>query len=208
MVIDPIIRFNFIVFIFFAHNHKHAALVNFVVAFSEVCRRGIWMTIRVENEHCANVGRFRAYRDAPLPYEITVPTPPKSSTTDSQGGDAEIRDGQSGDVETGRRNDHAPSGPMDGREYRESANQSVRRRDGWSMESPVTRALARAGTLIRLAHTQDFERKRKPGEEGQDDHGSHHGQDESDDDQSDQDLEEAELARMRAMRTTTSGSSS
>ena len=30
----------------------------------------MWVLFRVENEHCTNVGRYRASRDVPLPYEV------------------------------------------------------------------------------------------------------------------------------------------
>ena len=30
----------------------------------------MWSLFRVENEHCNNVGKFRASRDVPLPYKI------------------------------------------------------------------------------------------------------------------------------------------
>ncbi|GAM84032.1 hypothetical protein ANO11243_020230 [Dothideomycetidae sp. 11243] len=189
MVIDPIIRFNFVLYIFYTESPKYAALVSFFVSFTEVCRRGMWMIFRVENEHCSNVGRFRAYRDAPLPYDTAPPTPKRETSP--------------------------PSGTMSGREYREHASRvardttELRRRRGQSAsDSPISRALVRAGTMIHFAHTQDFERKRKP--ESSDAHGEEagrgrgagggHDDDEEDydsEDNSDMDLEEAELARAR-----------
>ena len=52
MVIDPIIRFNWIFYAIYANDTQHSSLVSFFVAFSEVMRRGMWTLFRVENEHC------------------------------------------------------------------------------------------------------------------------------------------------------------
>ncbi|KAL8966408.1 MAG: hypothetical protein Q9183_003385, partial [Haloplaca sp. 2 TL-2023] len=75
MVIDPILRFNWIFYVIFTNEIQHSAVLSFLVSMSEVGRRGMWTLFRVENEHCTNVGRFRASRDVPLPYEIPSPTP-------------------------------------------------------------------------------------------------------------------------------------
>lgn len=78
MVLDPILRFNWVLYVLFPHDTQHSALLNFMVSFSEVLRRGLWTIFRVENEHCTNVALARAARDVPLPYEI--PPPPRPST--------------------------------------------------------------------------------------------------------------------------------
>ena len=52
MVIDPILRFNWVFYAIFPLENQHSTTLSFVVAFSEVCRRGIWTLFRVENEHC------------------------------------------------------------------------------------------------------------------------------------------------------------
>ena len=70
MIIDPILRFNWIFYVIIPHELQHSAILSVLVSFSEICRRGIWTIFRVENEHCTNVGRFRALRDVPLPYDI------------------------------------------------------------------------------------------------------------------------------------------
>ncbi|EFR00998.1 SPX/EXS domain-containing protein [Nannizzia gypsea CBS 118893] len=72
MIIDPILRFNWILYAIFINDIQHSAVLSFAVALSEVCRRGMWTIFRVENEHCTNVGRFRASRDVPLPYDISM----------------------------------------------------------------------------------------------------------------------------------------
>lgn len=70
MFIDPILRFNWIFYAIYTHDAGHASLVSFLIAFSEATRRGMWTLFRVENEHCTNVGHFRAFRDVPLPYKL------------------------------------------------------------------------------------------------------------------------------------------
>ncbi|KAF2448767.1 EXS-domain-containing protein [Karstenula rhodostoma CBS 690.94] len=67
MAIDPILRFNWIFYAVIPLQLQHSAITSFFVAFSEVFRRGMWSLFRVENEHCSNVGHFRASRDVPLP---------------------------------------------------------------------------------------------------------------------------------------------
>lgn len=52
MIADPILRFNWIFYAIFADEVQHSALLSFLVSLSEVCRRGLWMLFRVENEHC------------------------------------------------------------------------------------------------------------------------------------------------------------
>lgn len=71
------------------HDTQHSSVVSFLISFSEVCRRGIWVLFRVENEHCTNVVRFRASREAKLPYKIasqeTEPEEDPSDESDDDG---------------------------------------------------------------------------------------------------------------------------
>ena len=39
-----------------------------VVASLEIIRRGIWNFFRLENEHLNNVGKYRAFKSVPLPF--------------------------------------------------------------------------------------------------------------------------------------------
>lgn len=39
-----------------------------VVAFLEILRRGVWNFFRLENEHLNNVGKYRAFKSVPLPF--------------------------------------------------------------------------------------------------------------------------------------------
>lgn len=70
LIIDPILRCNWIFYAIYANQVQQSAKVSFFVAFSEVIRRFIWVFFRVENEHCTNVLRFRASRDVTLPYTV------------------------------------------------------------------------------------------------------------------------------------------
>lgn len=70
MIIDPMLRFSWIFYAIYTHDAGHASLVSFMIAFTEVTRRGMWTLFRVENEHSTNVGHFRAFRDVPLPYKL------------------------------------------------------------------------------------------------------------------------------------------
>ncbi|KAF2021225.1 EXS-domain-containing protein [Aaosphaeria arxii CBS 175.79] len=167
MVVDPILRFNWIFYAIIPLQLQHSAITSFAVALSEVCRRGMWTLFRVENEHSTNVGRFRASRDVPLPYDLSTPSPevsihePGSRPASQQ---AEISSPmppprtpvtpgimpertqtvEDGDVEFGQ------------------AQAAARRRDQESTDSPIARGLSRVGTILRSAHVQDFEKKRKP----------------------------------------------
>lgn len=70
MIIDPILRFNWILYVVLPADANHSTVFSFGVAILEVTRRGMWALFRVENEHCANVGQYKASRDVPLPYRI------------------------------------------------------------------------------------------------------------------------------------------
>lgn len=139
MVLDVIVRFNWIFYAIFTHNIGHAAVLSFVISFSEVCRRGMWSIFRVENEHCTNVVLFRASRDVPLPYELpradgqadTEPQPTETVQLQEQAVPT------TGDVEHGRRPTLATRG----------------RRPSM---------VGRIGEIVTSAHAQDFERRKHP----------------------------------------------
>ena len=172
MLVDPILRFNWIFYAIFENELQHSAILSFIVSLSEVCRRAMWTLFRVENEHCTNVGRFRASRDVPLPYEIPMD------------GEEELLD--SHETRPSPPEQEVPSGPQDhGSQYQsrprarpgddlEQATTSssapspgtLRRRrtlPPLPSDSPLQRGIARVGTIISAAHAQDFERKRRPG---------------------------------------------
>lgn len=71
MILDVILRFQWVFYAFFTHQIQQLAVTSFCVALAEVLRRFIWIFFRMENEHCTNVTLFRASRDSPLPYAIS-----------------------------------------------------------------------------------------------------------------------------------------
>lgn len=170
MVLDPLLRFNWIFYAIYSHDLQHSALLSFGVSLSEVCRRGIWSLFRVENEHCTNVGRFRASRDVPLPYDIHLP----SETASLKETEAESLyiPAETGGKEPHRGHLARPNAPQaaSGVDVEEALNTpasgSLRRRPVTAAGSaPIQRGIARVGTIMTEAHAQDFERKRRPGTE-------------------------------------------
>ena len=167
MTIDPILRFNWVLYVIVVDELQHSALLSFFVSFSEILRRAMWTLFRVENEHCTNVVRFRASRDVPLPYELEPneePTTeeeraslhtPSSSRAQSPGTANLIHgDGTALDVEQATSETSRPHG------------NALRRRMTVANiigETPIGRGLGRVGTIMAEAHAQDFERKRRPG---------------------------------------------
>lgn len=85
MIIDPILRCNWIFYAIYANQVQQSAKVSFLVAFSEIIRRFIWVFFRIENEHCTNVVRFRASRDVTLPYAVTMRTKSDNSVSAAAG---------------------------------------------------------------------------------------------------------------------------
>ena len=161
MILDPVLRFNWIFYAIFSSELQHSALLSFFVGFSEVCRRGVWTLFRVENEHCTNVGRFRASRDVPLPYELASPATSALEDVPEHGPPLESRPShdsrhpyQGTPASTGIDIESAASQPASG---------SLRRRQTGEALTPVQRGIARVGTIMNQAHVQDFERKRRPG---------------------------------------------
>ena len=157
MILDPLLRFNWIFYAIFSNELQHSALLSFVIGFSEVCRRGIWTLFRVENEHCTNVGRFRASRDVPLPYDITPPSPstpeeepePQSHPSPEQHRRPDPLQASTSSADT---SSNLEAQPQSG---------SLRRRQTLT-NTPIQRGIARVGTIMTQAHAQDFERKRRP----------------------------------------------
>lgn len=190
MVIDPILRFNWVFYAIYINDLQHSAVLSFVVALSEICRRGMWTLFRVENEHCTNVGRFRASRDIPLPYDLpsTTPSPTASSTRPSTDLPAQTQTpAPSPDLP---RTLTPANALTPTRTHETSASLRRRRRRGHSgseQPSPMVRGLSRVGTMLHAAHAQDFERKRRP-EVG--------AKDAADDDTDEEEEEDEEVRRI------------
>ncbi|ODV85583.1 hypothetical protein CANARDRAFT_180066, partial [[Candida] arabinofermentans NRRL YB-2248] len=70
MVIDVILRFQWVFYACFPSEIQQSAVTSFGVALAEVIRRFIWIFFRMENEHATNVHLFRASRETPLPYPV------------------------------------------------------------------------------------------------------------------------------------------
>jgi hypothetical protein len=162
IVIDPILRFNWIFYAVLHFQLQHSALTSFFVAFSEVFRRGMWSLFRVENEHCSNVGHFRASRDVPLPYELPSPGA-DGSTSQDHGRRVDEEQPLSPHI---RRTSTAPMQPYtSGTDLDRTSSLRRRASVDTSLQlqpSPMARGLQRMGTALRTAHNQDFEKKKKP----------------------------------------------
>ncbi|TID22889.1 signal transduction protein [Venturia nashicola] len=204
MMIDPILRFNWILYIIVPYQLQHSAVLSFCVAFSEVCRRGIWTIFRVENEHCTNVERFRASRDVPLPYKFrqAEDIAEEGGLLASVGEEQEMDEAQ---LEEQRQQGIRPpfglsqipsrtSGiDMHSTRTEQSANSSTVRRRRKSEQSPLIR---RMGSILHMAHAQDFERKKRPEVGEAADKSSDSEEEEEEDDEGsddiDREVEEAE----------------
>lgn len=120
--------------------------------------------------HIPSVGRFRASRDVPLPYEVSG-----SVDQDRLHADLSIREHEglmtSHDIESQAPVPHEESMNLaPTRSHTSGANiepatgsgETRQRRKTGTSESPVVRAFSRMGTLLHSAHAQDFERRRRP----------------------------------------------
>lgn len=159
ITIDPILRFNWVMYTISPLQLQHSAVTSFCVSLSEIFRRGMWSLFRVENEHCTNVGRFRASRDVPLPYDV-----PPSPTASNRAG--QIQRGERVDEEQPPPTPTTPTA-SGSQLQQQRTRESVRLRrnniiDDGFRPSPLQRAITFVGDTLRDAHAEDFERKRKP----------------------------------------------
>ncbi|KAI4594910.1 hypothetical protein KJ359_007433 [Pestalotiopsis sp. 9143b] len=202
MVIDPILRFNWIFYAIFTHDKQHNSIASFLIGFSEVTRRGMWALFRVENEHCSNVSQYKASRDVPLPYKLDLeplverPSEEASSPRTSQEVIATAVD--SGMARRTTRPDSqaaAESSPA-----QEAGESGLRKRRG----SDALRS--GGGTIRRImanAHRQDFEKKRRapePPKENDQDLGDDGPSDDDDDDDPEDDEDSDDLDERMEVR--------
>ncbi|RYP43237.1 hypothetical protein DL768_010031 [Monosporascus sp. mg162] len=167
MTIDPVLRFGWIFYAIFTHDAQHSTLVSFLVALTEVMRRGMWALIRVENEHCSNVAAYKASRDLPLPYRLEHEQP---------GGEHASSD----ESKTQSTEENAVASAVDA----SAAGSSMRAREEAGVATQHTPAIeagdgggGRLGLrrhrsevpgarsirgIMAEAHRQDFEKKRRP----------------------------------------------
>ncbi|TGJ85772.1 hypothetical protein E0Z10_g2975 [Xylaria hypoxylon] len=157
MVIDPILRFGWIFYAIFTHNTQHNTIVSFLVSLSEVIRRGMWALLRVENEHCGNVAQYKASRDVPLPYDLPhEPLIDRTSTEDI----LERSNQESSNIDLSRtpsqyqgRSDGQPSA------YSPAPVEEAGLRRRRKSEGIVAKSIR---GIMANAHRQDFEKKRRP----------------------------------------------
>ncbi|KAJ5562932.1 hypothetical protein N7461_001693 [Penicillium sp. DV-2018c] len=143
MILDVVVRFNWIFYAIFIKNIQQSALLSFMVSLSEVCRRGIWSIFRVENEHCTNVLLFRASRDVPLPYVVASPS--------------QALDGAPEGVQLQEQHAATPSVGAGDVEHGAPSVASTRAR-----QRRPSVVMGRVGEIVASAHAQDFERRRLP----------------------------------------------
>ncbi|CAE5957428.1 unnamed protein product [Arabidopsis arenosa] len=69
MVLNVLLRFAWIQTVLdFKFSFMHRQTMVTIVASLEIIRRGIWNFFRLENEHLNNVGKYRAFKSVPLPF--------------------------------------------------------------------------------------------------------------------------------------------
>uniref|UniRef100_A0A1J3GRY7 Phosphate transporter PHO1-like protein 3 n=3 Tax=Noccaea caerulescens TaxID=107243 RepID=A0A1J3GRY7_NOCCA len=69
MILNVLLRFAWLQTVLdfnFSFMHKQTMVT--LVASLEIIRRGIWNFFRLENEHLNNVGKYRAFKSVPLPF--------------------------------------------------------------------------------------------------------------------------------------------
>uniref|UniRef100_A0A1J3K270 Phosphate transporter PHO1-like protein 7 n=1 Tax=Noccaea caerulescens TaxID=107243 RepID=A0A1J3K270_NOCCA len=69
MVVNIVLRLAWLQTVLdFNFSFLHRETMVSLLAFLEIIRRGIWNFFRLENEHLNNVGKFRAFKSVPLPF--------------------------------------------------------------------------------------------------------------------------------------------
>ncbi|XVF03291.1 hypothetical protein REPUB_Repub04eG0248700 [Reevesia pubescens] len=69
MVLNVLLRFAWLQTVFnFNLFDLHRQTLITIVASLEIIRRGMWNFFRLENEHLNNVGKYRAFKSVPLPF--------------------------------------------------------------------------------------------------------------------------------------------
>ncbi|KAF5454752.1 hypothetical protein F2P56_024396 [Juglans regia] len=69
MVLNVVLRFAWLQTVLgFKVSFLHRESLITIVACLEIIRRGIWNFFRLENEHLNNVGKYRAFKSVPLPF--------------------------------------------------------------------------------------------------------------------------------------------
>lgn len=176
MVVDPILRFAWIFYAIFTHDTQHSTIASFVVSFVEILRRGMWALFRVENEHCANVSQYKASRDVPLPYRIE----PLMDRASEEASPILTQDQRRQELTQSAASSTAVASTLG----------TLRRRTDTISARSFSKILAEA-------HKQDFVKRRKPGEVGDEGAEEHSDDDEEDEDEEDSLLEAGEARELR-----------
>lgn len=221
MILDPILRFNWVFYAIFTHDTQHSSIASFLIGFAEVTRRGMWTLLRVENEHCSNVAQYKASRDVPLPYHLDTGIGALTSarvSTESNGklpqDDPALSTPARTATWTGAIENRPPSGKSTGVDIgpgsmrpglSSAATADVVEEGGTPGEDSLRmRKRQRADTIgkrsiVRIladAHKQDFEKKRKPASTkagGSSGAGQLDGADEADEDDDEDDDDDDDL---------------
>lgn len=157
MIIDPILRFGWIFYAIFTHDAQHSTIVSFLVSLSEVVRRGVWALLRVENEHCTNVGQYKASRDVPLPYDLPrEPLMEHMSTDEQSERSTAVPLTDNGGLAPGQDRRHLDRQPS---AYSTAPAEEGGLRRRRKPEGPVAKSIR---GIMASAHRQDFEKKRRP----------------------------------------------
>ncbi|KAJ9650360.1 Xenotropic and polytropic retrovirus receptor 1 [Neophaeococcomyces mojaviensis] len=161
IVVNTILRHQWIFYAIFTSDLQHSAAMSFFVSLSEVLRRGMWTFFRVENEHTNNVKSYRASRDIPLPYSI--PQSPLTTALDDQTQVRKRAQPSAADrsCESQRAYATGTDHDLERQTSSETTSSTARRRISIS-NTPALRALQRVGTAVAAAHSQDFQRRRRP----------------------------------------------
>ncbi|KAL9094361.1 MAG: hypothetical protein Q9165_003211 [Trypethelium subeluteriae] len=198
MLLDPLLRFTWVFYAIYSHDLQDSALTSFIVALAEVFRRSLWVIFRIENEHCTNVGLFRASRDVALPYEIDSPSTAQaqrslngntlarsglnmplpdsclpnspSRTVGSQAATEAINTrtfatpATHPDLEAARPHEDSPTPRPTGTEVVNPMRRpNLRRGIPYSNHPPIMHRLSQMSEQLSNAHSQDYERRNKPG---------------------------------------------
>ncbi|RYP34323.1 hypothetical protein DL767_004317 [Monosporascus sp. MG133] len=213
MAIDPILRFGWIFYAIFTYDAQHSTIVSFLVALSEVMRRGMWALIRVENEHCSNVAAYKASRDLPLPYRLGHEQPggerassdePKTQSTEENAVASAVDASAAGSSMRAREEAGVATQPTPALEAGDGGGGILGLRRHRS-EVPGARSIR---GIMAEAHRQDFEKKRRPRAEssataraaGDDDINASEEEPDDDDDDEDNDTASVFDERMEARR--------
>ncbi|KAG5360051.1 Protein SYG1-like protein [Yarrowia sp. C11] len=198
MVIDLVLRFNWIWYAIFEQQIQQKQLLSFFVALSEIFRRVMWMFFRMENEHVSNVKRFRASRDVPLPYHVHVCAEPcetdetaveqGSNEDDDDEEEARDRMGSSTGVEWAR---DSPGVVRDSPRKSRLTESPLRKRNSHveegntpSLKATATPVMEAISNMVQKAHTADFQRRKQPRDNQDKDSDGEDDDDDEDDDSS------------------------